>query len=456
MAADFRINNLIAQGASFIQRPTVNSSGVLLIGDATTGSFLTTGAGDLRYAATGATGSFLTTGVGDTRYAFSSATGSFLTTGVGDLRYVEFIDQPVYQTGDQTINGIKTFNTGIFVQYVEIGNGPGNSSPWTNTAIGYFAFRDNVGGYYNTAIGGEALRRNINGHDNTAIGYKSLTYNTVGNFNVAIGAFALHSGVSGDNNLAIGTEALYSNSLGSNNISYGYQSLRDNTIGIGNLANGVGALRYNTSGSYNIAQGTSSLFNNISGSNNVSIGVNAGRYITGSPFGINTNPNNSIYIGYESKANADNETNQTVIGYQAQGIGSNTTTIGNSNITETKLAGAITTYGTYTNSTNYERLSLKYNGSNIYQIGTEQGAAGGLPRSLDFITSGVSRMQINSGGNISATALILTSGLAITGIAPATTGAPGVSGQMVFASNFIYRHNGTNWQRTGIGFANWP
>jgi hypothetical protein len=58
-------------------------------------------------------------------------------------------------------------------------------------------------------------------------------------------------------------------------------------------------------------------------------------------------------------------------------------------------------------------------------------------------------------GNIRNTALILTSGFASTGIAPATIGASGVSGQIAFSSTFLYRHNGTNWQRTGIGFANW-
>lgn len=58
-------------------------------------------------------------------------------------------------------------------------------------------------------------------------------------------------------------------------------------------------------------------------------------------------------------------------------------------------------------------------------------------------------------GNIKNSALISTSGFASTGIAPATTGAFGVSGQIAFSSTFLYRHNGTNWQRTGIGFANW-
>ena len=58
-------------------------------------------------------------------------------------------------------------------------------------------------------------------------------------------------------------------------------------------------------------------------------------------------------------------------------------------------------------------------------------------------------------GNIRNSALFSTSGFASTGIVPATIGASGVSGQMAFSANFLYRHNGTNWQRTGISFANW-
>jgi hypothetical protein len=113
MAADFRINNLIAQGGSFTQIPTVNGSEVLLVGGSTTGSFLTTGAGDLRYALNSATGSFVTTG----------ATGAFLTTGAADLRYVEFIDQPVFQTGNQIVSGTKTFHSGLLVQNGNVGIG---------------------------------------------------------------------------------------------------------------------------------------------------------------------------------------------------------------------------------------------------------------------------------------------------------------------------------------------
>jgi hypothetical protein len=116
VSGSFSTNTLGVSGASvfnssaaFTVRPTVSGTGVLLSGELATGAFLTTGAGDGRYASI--SNSYLTTSAGDQRYILtgSSATGAFLTTGAADLRYVEFIDQPVYQTGVQTISGIKTF-----------------------------------------------------------------------------------------------------------------------------------------------------------------------------------------------------------------------------------------------------------------------------------------------------------------------------------------------------------
>jgi hypothetical protein len=132
------------------------------VGDSETGAFLTTGAADGRYAlqsetgvfvttgqtgqfVTGAvvrpteTGAFLTTGAADSRYALQSATGNFITTAqTGQFYptsnpsgYITGVDLSAYVTGavvrpsetggfvsilgDQSISGIKTFNSGILI-----------------------------------------------------------------------------------------------------------------------------------------------------------------------------------------------------------------------------------------------------------------------------------------------------------------------------------------------------
>ena len=56
-------------------------------------------------------------------------------------------------------------------------------------------------------------------------------------------------------------------------------------------------------------------------------------------------------------------------------------------------------YGTYTSTTNYERLALKYNGS-VYQIGTEKGSVGGVAKPLQFYTDSIVQMVIPTTGLI--------------------------------------------------------
>jgi len=56
-------------------------------------------------------------------------------------------------------------------------------------------------------------------------------------------------------------------------------------------------------------------------------------------------------------------------------------------------------YNTYTSSTNFERLNLRWD-TNVVKIGTEKGSAGGTARDLVFETNATGRMIITSSGNI--------------------------------------------------------
>jgi hypothetical protein len=57
-----------------------------------------------------------------------------LTTGAANLQYVEFADLPVFQTGNQTISGVKTFATGLLVQGDIQASSINTSSISTNSA----------------------------------------------------------------------------------------------------------------------------------------------------------------------------------------------------------------------------------------------------------------------------------------------------------------------------------
>jgi hypothetical protein len=132
---------------------------------------------------------------------------------------------------------------------------------------------------------------------------------------------------------------------GAGNISFntavGALSLKNNTIGVQNTAVGYDSLQGNTTGSANTGIGYGSLSANRTGSNNASLGYFAGSYMPNGTTPV-IEVNNSIYIGYNTKASAaSGVTNETVIGYTAVGLGNNTTVIGNSSVIATTIYGGL-------------------------------------------------------------------------------------------------------------------
>jgi hypothetical protein len=133
---------------------------------------------------------------------------------------------------------------------------------------------------------------------------------------------------------------------GSDNTFFGANAGRNNTTGFNNTANGVNALLSNTTGGSNTANGVNALLSNTTGANNIAQGANSGRYIADGTT-ANAITNNSVYLGFNTKALANNQTNQIVIGYEAIGAGSNTATLGNTSIVATYIAGQVKV-GTFT------------------------------------------------------------------------------------------------------------
>jgi hypothetical protein len=133
----------------------------------------------------------------------------------------------------------------------------------------------------------------------------------------------LNDDASANLNVGVGRQALYSNTTGDNNSAVGYLALYSNTTGGANTANGYSAL-----------------YSNITGGGNIAVGALAGTLITGGT-NLNTVTDNSVFLGYGTKALGDSQTNQIVIGYNAVGLGSNTAILGNSSITKTQLQGDV-------------------------------------------------------------------------------------------------------------------
>ena len=126
------------------------------------------------------------------------------------------------------------------------------------------------------------------------------------------------------------------------NVSIGTSALAANESGTFNLAIGFGALEDIVTPNFNTAIGGNAL-NNLGNTsdNNLAIGFQAGanRGIT------NTLPltlaNNSTFIGYKTRPLTNNSTNELVIGFDALGLGSNTTVIGNTSITNARIYGLL-------------------------------------------------------------------------------------------------------------------
>lgn len=133
-------------------------------------------------------------------------------------------------------------------------------------------------------------------------------------------------------NTVVGKSSLTSVTTGMNNTVFGNGSLQSSTTASGNTAIGSLALR---TGAF---PGTHT--------NSVAVGYQAG-YNVNSPI-----LNNSIYIGAQTtpSGTAGTTANEIVIGQGNTGDGSNTTKIGNSSTTQTKLAGNLITTGTGTSA----------------------------------------------------------------------------------------------------------
>lgn len=214
-----------------------------------------------------------------------------------------------------------------------------------NTAVGYGSMVANTTGLSNTALGYYSLYANTGGQGNTAIGNMALV-NNLGNsgtgegmYNTAVGYLALFANTTGAYNNAFGEDSLIANVSGIANSAFGNWTLHVNVFGSDNVAMGQKALEFST-GNGNTSLGVESLAGITTGNNNTALGIRAGLFETGGIINNNT-ADDSLYLGANTKALISGGTNEIVIGANAIGNGSNTVTLGHTNIVETILRGNV-------------------------------------------------------------------------------------------------------------------
>ena len=172
------------------------------------------------------------------------------------------------------------------------------------------------------------------------------SYTGLTNYGLRVQGIGIGLGSGGiTTNTAVGTGVLINNFNGSNNTGLGYLTMVANTSGVENTGIGTNSLNRTSTGSNNTAIGSNSGDKLTTGAKNIFVGSLAGSKIaTGTT--SNTTGANSVLIGYDVRPAADGQTNQIVIsGYNGTagtvGLGSNTTLIGSSTTTDTRIMGAL-------------------------------------------------------------------------------------------------------------------
>ena len=189
-----------------------------------------------------------------------------------------------------------------------------DNSFYLASTVGTLGGANDVGSTSNIGIGASALNLNTTGNNNVAIGRSALALNTTGSTNIAIGSDALSKGTPLNGNIAIGSRALEDNE-GERSIALGTACLAELATGNENTAVGFQSLQFATNTSRAIALGT-----------------RAGK-VDGSASNV-VSATDCVFIGADTKPLLTGSTNEIVIGEDATGNGSNTATLGNTNVTD--------------------------------------------------------------------------------------------------------------------------
>lgn len=328
VSATDRLLGRSTAGAGDIEEITCTAAGRAILDDADAAAQRTTlGLGTIStqdassVAITGGTINGAT--VGATTAAsgrFTTITGTSTTASTSSTTGALIIAGGVGIATDSFVNGVK----------IGIGHTSTSASDTTNTALGREA-ADSGTGTQNTACGRRALRGNT-ANNVTGIGYFAADANS-GSGMCAFGGFAGYSNT-GANCTAFGYAALYDGG-GDYNVGIGDTAMSTvGQTGNHNTAIGYNAARTLTTGSRNVHIGKDCGDAITTGSDNVVLGANAGDALT--------TGSQNVLIGSASDPAANGNSNSIVIGYNLTGDGSNTTVIGNTSATQTKLNGTST------------------------------------------------------------------------------------------------------------------
>jgi hypothetical protein len=251
---------------------------------------------------------------------WNATTGRALLKNKPDLSQYALDENLVHKTGNETIDGIKTFVNSIDL----IGDSKRISVGSSDSETGF----SNIGV---DELGMPYVRLSTSSSENTGeIRADNISTNSIYQLPNQSGTIAIDEGlVHKTGNEIIAGIKTFNEDLIVNDLTIG----KGNGNNPYNTAIGVYSLVNNTTGFDNTAIGLQALYNNTTGGKNIAIGLNAlSNNITG---------DQNIAIGHAASTLNDNDSNSIVIGAGNLGLGSNTTSIGNSATTTTGLYGNI-------------------------------------------------------------------------------------------------------------------
>ena len=327
------------------------------------------------------------------------------------------ISNTVKLTGNQTVNGVKTFNSDLLARLrgnVRTTSADGTVSLVLNTNVGSDSpavFTGNVVGDVSGAVGfgsGVSIFSEWNSIYIGSYPTTTVTNATPGaKNNLSLGKVTLSVVTTGDKNTAIGHAALKVLTTGYNNNSIGYQAGNKLTTGFNNDFLGFQAGTKVTTGQENVLIGRQSGYNLTTGKWNVFVGKNAGAV-------IKTGQQNTI-IGNGANVTSGNTgaVNRTAIGAGAIASTNNTVVLGNTNaanelwVGTDKQGDVFATDGTFTGTItgnvtgdltgNADTVTNYSNDGTNVSLGNGSNSASSLT-SLGYTNSGVIGYDVHPTG----------------------------------------------------------
>lgn len=351
---------------------------------------------------------------------------------------------------------VSTAQNAIAIGYQALG-GTGAKTGADNIAIGRNSLSLITSGPQNIGIGFQSFAAITTTSGNVGIGYQAAFQNT-GTGSVFVGYQSGYGTTSGNYNIGIGQQAFNAaTATGGYNIGIGYAANNKVTTGTENIGIGNQSLGYSSAaltGNYNFAVGGGAASRITSGSGNIIMG----QYASGNGTTGITSGSNNILIGYGAEVGSATSDNQIYIGGAYLRDSSGVITLRHGTTAATLIyttSSSALTLATGIALTMTD-MAVNFGSTGTVTAANRQvlGVSGGLNYNVPSATTHV--FSVNTSAALTVSSTVVTLGTSIklvipTSSTPASAGATGTTGTIVWDADYVYVCTATNtWKRAAI------